>query len=124
LVEPVAQGTNRAAVESSAVDILAHPGLLSPDETRIAAERECYVELTTRKGHSLANGHVARVCLESGAPLIVNSDAHEPSDLPTLSFAQRVAEGAGLSPQQVSEATLTNPRRLLARVLDSRKTWV
>lgn len=124
IVEPVAPGTNRAAVTSSAVDVLAHPGFLTAEEARLAAERGCYIEITTRKGHSLTNGHVARQCLEAGASMVVNSDAHEPSDLATLAFAQRVAAGAGLAPEQVQEATKDNPQRLLKRVLDRRKHWV
>jgi putative hydrolase len=120
IVEPVAPGTNRAAVESAAVDILAHPGFLTLEEARLAAARGCYIEITTRKGHSLTNGYVARTCLEAGAQMVVDSDAHEPSDFATLAFAQRVAAGAGLSEQDVYAATLTNPHTLLARVLAAR----
>lgn len=120
IVEPVAPGTNRAAVECDAVDVLAHPGLLTVEEARLAAARGCYVEITTRRGHSLTNGHVARVCLEAGAPMVVNTDAHEPDDLADLAFAQRAAAGAGLDEPQVLAATVTNPRALLARVLDAR----
>ncbi|MBU0513538.1 MAG: histidinol phosphate phosphatase domain-containing protein, partial [Proteobacteria bacterium] len=36
LVEPVAPGTNRAAIEAGA-DVLAHPGLLTPEEAALAA---------------------------------------------------------------------------------------
>lgn len=121
IVEPVAPGTNRAAIESGAVDILAHPGLLTPQEAQLAAARGCYIELTTRKGHSLTNGHVARVCSQAGAPMLVNTDAHEPSDFVTLEFAQRVAAGAGLSKAQVIAATLTHPGELLDRILAARE---
>ncbi len=120
IVEPVAPGTNRAAVECDAVDVLAHPGFLTLEEARIAAARGRYVEITTRKGHALTNGHVARTCLAAGAPMVVNTDSHDPDDLVDLSFAQRVAAGAGLSEAQVLEATLTNPRALLARILAAR----
>jgi len=120
IVEPVAPGTNRAAVECDAVDVLAHPGFLTLEEARIAAARGRYVEITTRKGHALTNGHVARTCLAAGAPMAVNTDSHDPDDLVDLAFAQRVAAGAGLSEAQVLEATLTNPRALLARILAAR----
>ena len=119
-VEPVAPGTNRAAVESAAVDVLAHPGFLTLAEARIAAGRGCYIEITTRKGHSLTNGHVARICLATGAPMLVNTDTHEPGDMVTLDFAQRVAAGAGLSKEQVRTATETNPLELLSKVLQAR----
>lgn len=121
IVEPVAPGTNRAALECEAVDVLAHPGLLTIEEARLAAARGCYVEITTRKGHSLTNGHVARVCLEAGAPMVVNTDSHDPDDLVEMAFAQRVAAGAGLTETQVLAATITNPRALLARVIAARK---
>lgn len=120
IVEPVAPGTNRAAVACDAVDVLAHPGFLTTEEARRAAARGCYVEITTRKGHSLTNGHVARTCLEAGALMVVNTDSHDPGDLADLAFAQRVAAGAGLNEAQVVEATVTNPRALLARVLAAR----
>jgi len=120
IVEPVAPGTNRAAVECDAVDVLAHPGLLTIAEARLAAERGCLVEITTRPGHSLTNGHVARVCVEAGAPMVVNSDSHEPEDLADLAFAQCVAAGAGLGEGQVRVATVDNPRAFVARILTQR----
>ena len=123
IVEPVAPGTNRAAIESDAVDLLAHPGLLSIEDARLAAARDCFIEITTRKGHSLTNGHVAQVCVEVGAQLVVNTDTHEPSDLSTLAHARAVAAGAGLSPAWVDAATMENPRGLLQRVLARRSTW-
>jgi histidinol phosphatase-like PHP family hydrolase len=121
IVEPVAPGTNRAAVESPEVDVLAHPGLLAPEEARLAAARGCAIEITTRKGHSLTNGHVARVAREAGALMVVDSDAHEPSDLAPLAFAQKVASGAGLTEAEVFAATVTNPRALVSRVLAARQ---
>jgi histidinol phosphatase-like PHP family hydrolase len=95
LAEPVAPGTNRAAIEAD-VDILAHPGLITLEEAARARERGVFLELSARKGHSLANGHVARMALEVGASLIVNTDAHSPSDLITRHQAERIARGAGL----------------------------
>jgi putative hydrolase len=96
LVEPVAPGTNRAALEAD-IDILAHPGLITPEEARLARERGIFLELSTRQGHSLANGHVARVALEVGASLVLNTDSHSPGDLITREEAERLARGAGLS---------------------------
>jgi histidinol phosphatase-like PHP family hydrolase len=96
LVEPVAPGTNRAALEAD-IDILAHPGLLTLEEAALARERGIFLEISARKGHSLANGHVAKTALEVGASLIVNTDAHSPGDLITTQQARRIALGAGLS---------------------------
>jgi putative hydrolase len=95
LVEPVAPGTNRAAIEAD-VDILSHPGLITLEEAARARERGVFLELSARKGHALANGHVARLALEVGASLLVNTDSHSPSDLITRHQAERIARGAGL----------------------------
>jgi len=99
IVEPVAEGTNRAAIEAG-VDILSHPGLITSEDAALAAETGVCLEITTRKGHSLTNGHVARVALTVGAKLVVNNDAHSPGDLVSLSMARRIALGAGLSDSQ------------------------
>jgi histidinol phosphatase-like PHP family hydrolase len=120
IVEPVAPGTNRAAVESPDVDVLAHPGFLTSEEAALAARRGCYIEITTRKGHSLTNGHVARVCRDAGAQLVVDSDSHEPSDLPSFAFASQVAAGAGMSEAEVFAATVTHPLAFVARILAMR----
>ncbi len=95
-VEPVIPGTNRRALNED-IDILAHPGLLTEAEAKLAAKKGICVELTSRRGHSLTNGHVARVCLGAGAKLVLNSDAHEPEDLLTPELAEKVVLGAGLS---------------------------
>ena len=94
LVEPVAPGTNLAAIEAG-VDILAHPGLITPEEAALAAKLGVALEISTRKGHSLTNGHVARVGLEAGATLVINNDAHEPRDLVDEAQARRIFIGAG-----------------------------
>jgi putative hydrolase len=114
LAEPVAPGTNRAAIEAD-VDILAHPGLITVEEAARARERSIFLELSARKGHSLANGHVARVALEVGASLLVNTDAHGPRDLITRHQAERLARGAGLREPAVQ--TLFADAEALARRL-------
>ncbi len=119
-VEPVAPGTNSAAVDCAEVDLLAHPGFLTLAEARRAAERGCAIEITARKGHSLTNGHVARVAMEAGADLVVDTDSHEPGDLITLDFAERVALGAGLPPELARAATVTTPQALVRRLLERR----
>jgi len=100
LAEPVAPGTNRAALEARA-DILAHPGLISEEEVRLAAERGVFLEISGRKGHCLANGHVARLARKYGAPLVINSDGHAPGDFLTREEALAVGLGAGLSRDEV-----------------------
>lgn len=114
IVEPVARGTNRAGIEAGA-DIIAHPGLISPEEVKLAAEKGVYLEITSRAGHCLTNGHVAKRATELGAGLILNSDAHAPGDFITEAFAGRVVEGAGLGPGSLA-SLLSNSRQLLERV--------
>jgi histidinol phosphatase-like PHP family hydrolase len=98
-VEPVAPGTNRAAIEAGA-DILAHPGLLSEEEARLAARSGVFLEISARGGHSLANGHVASLARRTGARLVLNTDAHAPRDLVAEPFARVVARGAGLTEEE------------------------
>lgn len=100
IVEPVCPGTNRAAIEAG-VDILAHPGLISEEEVELAVQRGTFLELSGRKGHSLTNGHVARVARASGARLIIDSDAHAPEDFMSAERARKVGLGAGLTPKEV-----------------------
>lgn len=110
VVEPVAPGTNRAGLEAGA-DILAHPGLISVEDAAFAAEKGVLLEISARAGHSLTNGHVARLATDAGAGLILNSDAHSPEDLMTEDFARKVVEGAGLPPDSFS-TLMSNARRL------------
>lgn len=119
-VEPVPAGTNHAAITSGLVDVLAHPGLLTDEDARLAAAGDVFLELSARRGHSLTNGHVARTAAAAGARLMVNSDAHEPSDLLTAAFQERVARGAGV-PQAELEAVLRqHPQLVLERALSRR----
>lgn len=96
LVESVAPGTNRAAIEAGA-DILAHPGLLTEAEAALAAERGVFLELSYRGGHSLSNGLIVQLARKTGAGLLVNSDGHRPGDYLTPDSQLAVALGAGLS---------------------------
>jgi putative hydrolase len=110
-VEPVAVGTNRAALESGA-DILAHPGFISPEEASLAARNRVSLEITARHGHSLTNGHVARLALAAGAPLVINTDTHSPGNLITRVRALQILVGAGLTDSQ-AHAVLGNNEELL-----------
>ena len=96
IAEPVAPGTNQAAIAAGA-DILAHPGLISEADVRAAKENNVLLEITARKGHSLTNGHVARLCEKLGTKMVINTDSHAPGDLITDEQAKQVVCGAGLS---------------------------
>ena len=114
--EPVEPGSNLAAVRSSDVDVLAHPGLITVEEARIAAENRVILEVSARRSHAFANGHVVRVAHETGASLVLNSDAHEPGDLLTREFAMKVALGAGLEDAQARSLLDDGPSEVLRKV--------
>ncbi len=102
IAEPVKPGTNRAALESD-IDILAHPGLITLEDARLAAEKGIFLEISGRKGHSLTNGHVLKTGREAGARFLINSDGHSPEDFMTSEHARKVGLGAGLAPQEVED---------------------
>ncbi len=113
ITEPVKKGTNLAAIQAR-VDILAHPGLISKSEMELAKKNNVLIEITTRKGHSLTNGHVAQLALECGTPMVLNTDAHTPSDIISRAFGMKVALGAGLSKKQ-AESLLKNSEKFAKR---------
>ena len=102
IVEPVTPGTNMAALLAG-VDVLAQPGFITEEEAVIARDMGIFLELSGRKGHSLTNGHVARIALRSGAKLSVDADAHGPGDFLTAEMAKFVALGAGLDIEQYAK---------------------
>ncbi len=117
LVEPVASGTNRAAVDNPMVDILAHPGLITEEEVELAKENGVYLEISSRQGHCLANGHVARICHELGARMLLNTDLHSPDDFLCDELAMKILTGAGLDPDTAERVLRVYPRELVDRVL-------
>ena len=118
LVEPVEPGTNLAAVSCPDVDLLAHPGMLSAEEARIAAKNGVFVEISARGGHGLGNGNTVAVARAAGARLVVDSDSHAPGDLLTAAFARRVALGAGLREDELATVLAENPELLLRRIFE------
>jgi len=114
LTEPVPAGTNLAAIRAG-VDILAHPGLITDEEASLAAEKGVFLEITTRRGHSFANGHVALMARKCGALLVLNNDAHAPGDYVGRKMATRIARGAGLSDEEIA-AMFENSQKLVQRV--------
>lgn len=102
ITEPVLPGTNRAAIEARA-DILVHPGLISEGDARLAVSNGVRLEVSGRKGHAYANGHVVKIAKKVGAKLVFGSDSHTPDDLLERSRAERIAYGAGLEEGDVRE---------------------
>ena len=102
LVEPVLPGTDRAGIEGGA-DVIAHPGLISEEDARLAARKGVCLEISGRKGHSYTNGHVAQIARKTGAELVFGSDAHAPGDIVDRGMAERLCLGAGLGEDEVTQ---------------------
>ncbi|MBI4311041.1 MAG: histidinol phosphate phosphatase domain-containing protein [Chloroflexi bacterium] len=116
VTEPVEEGTNRAAIGSGKVDVVAHPGLVAAEDAREAGRRGVFLEVSARKGHSLTNGHVVRQAQAAAAKLLIDSDAHSPDDLLTEEWVRTVARGAGLEGEDLYAVLEANPRSLLERL--------
>ncbi len=102
LAEPVKPGTNKAAILAG-VDVVAHPGLITAGDAKLAAERGVCLEISGRKGHSLSNGHVVQAARASGAELVFGTDTHTPDNIHSRERAEKVALGAGLSAEEVEK---------------------
>jgi putative hydrolase len=116
IVEPVEKGTNLAAVQSPDVDILAHPGLITLEEARLAARNGVFIEVSARKGHSLTNGHVVKTALAAGCTMLLDSDAHDSPDLLTPELAAAILLGSGLGEKESKEVMVSNPPILLRKL--------
>jgi len=111
IAEPVIPGTNRAAIESGA-DIVSHPGLISMEDAVLAREKGVMLEITSRKGHSLSNGHVAKIAMAAGALLIINTDSHSPEDLISIDRAKTVLSAAGI-PEESIDTIFANSQKFV-----------
>lgn len=116
VVEPVKSKTNHIAVQCDEVDILAHPGMITIKDARLARDHNVYLELTSRKGHCITNGHVAKVAFLTGTKICVNTDFHGPEDFISVEHAFQVALGAGLNRRQALLATYLYPKQLLRKI--------
>lgn len=115
LNEPVVEGTNFAAVNCKDIDILGHPGLITKEEAEIAKKNNIALEISARKGHCLANGHVANIAREVGNDLVIDTDSHSPDDLITFERAYQIALGAGLTDAEAKKALIDSPRKILKK---------
>jgi len=114
-VEPVIEGTNRAAIKAG-VDILAHPGKIIKEDALLAARKGVYLEITARKGHSKTNIHVARIAKSTKAKIVIGSDSHLPQDIPSRMLFDRVAKKAGLSTSDIRSA-YSNSKNLIKKII-------
>ena len=96
--------------------MLAHPGLLDKHTAQLAKRNDVFLELTSRSGHSLTNGLVARIAVEHEVDLLVNTDTHKPQDLIGQKDAFSVALGAGLTEEKALEIVRDNPEKMLKKI--------
>lgn len=114
IVEPVAKGTNRAAIEAR-VDILAHPGLISEEDASLAAKNSVSLEITTRKGHSFTNAHVAMMAKKYGCTLVINNDFHAPGDYMDYDMLCRILQGIVLNDKEIADIFENNKKIFLEK---------
>jgi putative hydrolase len=116
IIEDVEPGTNLEAVKSEYVDILAHPGILTIGEARLAVKNGVFLEITARTGHNLTNGAVVNIGREAGARFLINSDAHSHLDLFNQGMQEKVGLGSGLIKDEVKEIFRKNYRQFFKRI--------
>lgn len=115
IVEPVKPGTNRMSAECPEVDIIGHPGLITEEEVQIATDNDVSLEISARGGHCLGNGHVAKLGLEYGANLVLDTDTHAPGDLIDYKMAEKIALGSEIPESEVTKVLKDNPEKILKK---------
>jgi len=80
ITEPVEPGTNKAFIEAG-VDILAHPGMITEKDVKLAKSKGVHLEVTTRKSHSKPNKRLIKLALKHKALMVLNTDTHTPENL-------------------------------------------
>lgn len=101
-VEPVVKDTNKLALLAD-IDILAHPGLITDEDTLLAKKKGVFLEITSRTGHSETNRHVINQARKLGAKLILNHDAHMPEDIISPEQLVEVGIKSGLAKDEVEK---------------------
>ncbi len=91
------------------MDILAHPGFITLEEAELAHENDICLEITSRSGHNITNGHVVREARLAGAKMVVNTDSHAPRDLISRERAVEIAMGAGLTLEEARDVVDKHP---------------
>lgn len=101
-VEPVAKNTNHLALMAD-IDILAHPGLISDEDAKLAKDRGIFLEITSRHGHKETNSHVINQARKFGAKLILNNDSHTPEDIISPEELIKVGINFGLTQNEIDK---------------------
>ena len=75
----------------------------------MARENNVCLEITSRRGHNITNGHVVRLAKMAAAKMIVNTDSHAPGDLISSKRAVEIAMGAGLTHEEAVDIVDKHP---------------
>ncbi len=102
IAEPVIEGANLAALGAD-IDILAHPGLITDEEVKLARKKGVFLEVTSRLVHRDTNPHVVESALKLGARLILNTDSHSPDDIISPQDLKKIGLNAGLTAQEIEK---------------------
>jgi histidinol phosphatase-like PHP family hydrolase len=115
ITEPVKKGTNFEAIKAK-VDILAHPGLITEEDVKLAKVNNVKLELTSKLGHSYTNGHVVKLAKKYNVQMVLNSDTHTPLQLLTNNLSKNILLGAGLDEKDI-DAIYKNSKDLIKKII-------
>ncbi|MGB9813686.1 MAG: PHP domain-containing protein [Thermovenabulum sp.] len=94
------------AIERYKVDIITHPGLHMPIDTKILAKKaaEKGTALEINAGHNHTTVNYIKIAKEQGVKFAIGSDAHEPDRVGDLKQAIKLAQKAGLTKEDIINA--------------------
>jgi len=101
-IEPVVKDTNKLALTAD-IDILAHPGMITDEDTLLAKKRGIFLEITSRLGHADTNKHVISQARKLGAKLILDHDAHAPEDIISCEQMVEIGIKEGLTKDEIEK---------------------
>ena len=99
--EPVLVGTNRAFIKAG-VDILAHPGMITESDIKLAKSKKVALEITTRISHRKPNKRLIKLALKHKATLVLNTDSHLPEDLMSRKAGRAFLRALGLKEREIT----------------------
>ena len=111
--EPVMAGTNKAFIKAR-VDVLAHPGMISEEDIKLAKKNGIFLEITTRKSHGKTNKRLLKLASKYGAKLVLNTDSHVPSDIMEPGKRKRFLTSLGIGKTGAAEM-IKNARALIKK---------
>ena len=114
--EPVEVGTNKAFIEAG-VDILAHPGLITEEDIKLAKKRNVCLEITSRKSHGKPNKRLIRLASKHKASMVLNTDTHRPDDLTDDKKSKAFLKSLGVRNKDI-EVMIRNSRKIVKKYKD------